>query len=179
MVEVYRTPMEDDARSMRQLLAESGIPSELTLSPAGPGVDDAVLRVEAQAEEAALRVISGILESRGLRAEGGEARREDAVFCPNCGGLSAPREACEECGYAVLAPAASAGALSKLFPDARSVCPDCCVVSTRAAGACPDCGAALEALDPHAPACPEGLHMLVKGEAPGWVCPGCRAAWLD
>lgn len=179
-VEVYRTPSEEDARFMSELLAESGIPSELSVRE-NDGAQEASLSVAAAAEEEAVRVISEHLEGRGLRPEEGGAGLAAGALCPNCA-QPAPAEGapCEECGYELRpAPERALTSFGRAFPDAASCCPECCTPSTLASGACPDCGAALERAEPAAPVCPGGLHMLVKGEAPGWVCPGCRAAWLQ
>jgi hypothetical protein len=180
-VEVYRTPVGEDARVMSVLLEEEGIPCEMGLVSGAEG-PEAVLTVAAENEEQAVRFLSERLEERGMRPEEGAAELTGGAACPNCGEPvpMAAGDACAECGYAVHPPAeAPSQTLGRLFPDAKTCCPDCCAPSTREAGACPDCGTALEALDRQAPACPARLHMLVKGEGPGWVCPGCRAAWLD
>lgn len=180
-VEVYRTPSEEDARFMSELLAESGIPSQLAVV-SKDGAEEAVLSVAAAAEEEAVRVISEHLEGRGLRPEEGGAELTGDARCPNCAHPvpAAAGDPCEECGYEVRpAPERPLSSFGRAFPDAASCCPECCAPSTLASGVCPDCGAALEKAEPAAPVCPNGLHMLVKGEAPGWVCPGCRAAWLE
>lgn len=181
-VEVYRTPSEDDARAMAELLGENGIAGEV--APGGvddDGLETSVLRVEPAAEQEAVRLISEQLEGRGHRPEEGAAESTGGARCPNCA-QPVPRsegEDCAECGYAVFAaPSAPLVRFGVAFPDAASCCPECCAPSTLASGPCPDCGVALEPAEKDAPVCPEGLHMLVKGEAPGWVCPGCRAAWL-
>lgn len=180
-VEVYRTPSEEDARFMSALLAESGIPSELSVRE-HDGAQEASLSVAAAAEEEAVRVISEHLEGRGMRPDEGGAELTGGALCPNCARPvpAAAGDPCEECGYAVRpAPESPLTSFGRAFPDATSCCPECCSPSTLASGSCPDCAVPLESAEPDAPVCPEGLHMLVKGEAPGWVCPGCRAAWLE
>lgn len=181
-VEVYRTPSEDDARSMAGLLGESGIASELAAAEGEEGEPASVLRVDPAAEAEAVRVIAEQLEGRGLRPEQGGAESTGGAVCPNCA-HPVPRsegEACAECGYAVHgAPLAPLARFGRAFPDAPSCCPECCSPSTLLSGSCPDCGVPLEPAEKDAPVCPEGRHMLVKGEAPGWVCPGCRAVWLE
>lgn len=178
---VYRTPVEDDARFMVELLAQSGIAGDVRVVPDESGQEEALLLVPAEAEEQAVRGISEHLEGRGLRPEeSGAAILGDAV-CPNCASPvpAAAGDACRECGYEVQPSAGEPTAsLQSAFPDARTCCADCCVPSTKQGGSCPDCAGALEPVDPAAPACPAGTHMLVKGEAPGWVCPGCRTVWL-
>lgn len=181
-VEVYRTPSEEDARFMAALLGESGIPSELDVRPGEDGQDEAALRVDPAAEAEAVRVISEQLEGRGLRPEEGAAESTGGALCPNCAVPvpAASGDPCAECGYAVhAAPARPLARFGRAFPDAASCCPECGSPSTLASGECPDCGVGLEPAEKDAPVCPEGRHMLVKGEAPGWVCPGCRAAWLE
>lgn len=179
-VPVYRTAGEDDARHIAGLLAESGIPSELAFDGEGEGAE-AVLLVPAAAEAEAVRVIAAHLESRGLLPEGTVPENPLGALCPNCAfpAPGTPGAACGECGYAVRPPAEGLSRAREHFPDARGACADCCALSTKASGPCPDCGGALEPADLDGPLCPAGAHLLVKGDGPGWVCPGCREAWLD
>jgi hypothetical protein len=183
-VEVYSAPSVEDARFMAVLLGERGIACALETGPEDEaGLEPTLLRVPPAKEKEAVAAITEHLEARGLSPdEAGDDGPDGRPGCPNCG-EPAPRVeggACAECGYAVRgAPSRPLSSFGRAFPDAPSCCPECCAPSTLASGACPDCGAALEPAEPGAPVCPEGRHMLVKGEAPGWVCPGCRAAWLD
>lgn len=180
-IEIYRAPSQDDAEYMRQFLAESGIEAALSLV-AGPEGEEAVLTVQPEAEEEAVRVLSEELERRGLKPDEGEALLTGGAVCPNCTEPvpAAAGEPCRECGYAVFpAPEQAYKTVGRLFPDAKTCCADCCSPSTLASGACGDCGGPLEPVEKGAPACPAGIHMLVKGEAPGFVCPGCRAAYLE
>ncbi len=175
---VYRTPGEDDARFVAELLAESGIASELVLEGGETENAEAVLFVAADAEAAAVKIISEHLEGRGLRPEDGAAPAT-GVLCPNCARPAAAGEACPECGYAVKPGVGEPRSrVADEFPDALSVCADCCAPSTKAAGPCPDCGGDLAPADLEEPVCPAGAHVLVKGDGDGWVCPGCRSAWL-
>jgi hypothetical protein len=183
-VEAYRAPSVEDARFMAVLLGERGVACALeTGEEDEAGLVPTLLRVPPDQEKEAVAAITEHLEERGLSPdEAAGAGPEGGPGCPNCG-EPAPRaqgEACAECGYSVRpAPSRPLSSFGRAFPDAPSCCPECCAPSTLASGACPDCGVALEPAEPGAPVCPEGLHMLVKGEAPGWVCPGCRAAWLE
>lgn len=176
MAAVYRTAGEDDARFIADLLAASGLNAELVLDG-----EEAVLYVPSAAEEEAVRLIAQHLEDRGLRPEEGAAATAAHASCPNCAGPApdSPGAACADCGYAVNPSVGEPAARVKdLFADARTVCADCCAPSTKDSGTCADCGGPLEAAERDAPVCPAEAHVLVKGEGPGWVCPGCRAAWL-
>lgn len=178
---VYRTPVEDDARFMLELLAESGVKGSVRVVPDESGQEEALLLVPAAAEEEAVRLISEHLEGRGLRPEEGTAASTGDAVCPNCAAPvpAAAGDACAECGYVVQPSAGEpVTTVRRAFPDALSCCADCCAPSTKAAGACADCGGPLEPAEPDAPVCPAEAHVLVKGEAPGWVCPGCRVVWL-
>ncbi len=178
---VYRTPVEDDARFMAELLAEGGIAGEVRVIPDETGEEEALLLVPAASEEEAVRVISEHLEGRGLRPEEGTASSTGDAVCPNCAAPvpAAAGDPCSECGYAVQPSAGEpTRTVAAAFPDAHSCCADCCAPSTLVSGACPDCRGPLEPVEPAAPVCPAEAHMLVKGEAPGWVCPGCRTVWL-
>lgn len=182
-VEVYRAPAVEDARYMAVLLGERGIACALeTGEEDEAGLEPTLLRVAPASEKDAVAVITEQLEARGLSPDEGDPAAEGRPGCPNCG-EPAPRaegDACAECGYRVRpAPTRPLASFGRSFPDAASCCPECCAPSTLASGSCPDCAVPLERAEPDAPVCPEGLHMLVKGEAPGWVCPGCRAAWLE